>query len=240
MTETNCKSIPLTQGYSAIVDLNNYEWLNQWKWHLHKKDHLRYAVRQYRDPTIKNAKGHAKQIYVSMHRIILGIRGNKEVDHRNGNGLDNRRENLRPATRMQNSRNSRQYKQIVSGLKGVYPQRKGWKALISVRGKAKKLGYFDNKYEAALAYDAAAKKYFKEFANLNLSPQQTTEENLSKKERAMKTAIEKVSDALATCRAEFPKEQLEKIFKLIICKTRREVSKSSIVEAFGKAICDNE
>ena len=234
--ETDYKLIPLTQGYVAIVDPDDYEWLTKWKWNAQKTRNIVYAVRQYRHPTIKNSKGYAKQVHVAMHRLILGIKGSKQTDHRDGNGLDNRKANLRPATQAQNLRNSRQRKRTVSGFKGVYPYGKGWKARISVRGKAKRFGPFNNKYEAAMAYDVAAKKYFKEFACFNLSPQQTIKEELSKEERAMKTALEKVSDALATCRAEFPEGQLKDIFRLIIRKTRREVSKDSIKEAFGRAL----
>jgi hypothetical protein len=111
---------------------------------------------------------------IAMHRLILGLKKNdeREVDHINGSGLDNRRQNLRICTRSENSRNRRN---IVNkhGLKGVsfdHRKKKPWRAQIVTgdRRKPKGLGYFTTKEEAASAYDHAARKYFSEFAATNL------------------------------------------------------------------------
>jgi hypothetical protein len=92
------------------------------------------------------------------------------VDHINHNGLDNRKANLRFATRAENNRNVRCLKKNKSSrYRGVYHDKKykKWRAHISVNNKKRHLGYFKDEKEAARAYDNAARKYYKEFAILN-------------------------------------------------------------------------
>jgi len=95
------------------------------------------------------------------------------VDHINHNGLDNRKANLRPATRAQNGRNRTKFKNRIYGskFKGVTWNRKYkcWQAQIQVNGKSTALGRFTDEITAAKAYDRAAKKYHKDFASLNFS-----------------------------------------------------------------------
>lgn len=114
---------------------------------------------------------------VNMHNFILDSPEGYEIDHKNRNGLDNRRRNLRVCKHAENLYNKRKYKNNKSGYKGVYwetrpspPYRsnKGsWAAQLRIRGKKKFLGYFNTAERAARAYDIAAKKYFGEFARLN-------------------------------------------------------------------------
>jgi len=101
-----------------------------------------------------------------LHRLILDIPDSMEGDHKDGNGLNNRRDNLRPATHSDNMHNSCS-KRGTSKFKGVhfYKQTNKWRAGIA----SKHLGYFHNETDAALAYDAAARKYFGEFARPNFS-----------------------------------------------------------------------
>lgn len=103
-----------------------------------------------------------------MHRLILSAPKNLEVDHKNGNTLDNRRSNLRLCTRSQNAANI-PTNRAKSGLRGVYfsKQKNKWKATITEGGREKHLGYFLDKESAARAYDKAAEESFGDFARLN-------------------------------------------------------------------------
>jgi hypothetical protein len=105
-----------------------------------------------------------------MHRQILNAPDSLIVDHINGNGLDNRKANIRTATYTQNSCNRKKAnKDTWSQYKGVTfnAKRKKWKARIQVHGRKIYLGSFNAETNAAKAYDKAAKKYHKEFAALN-------------------------------------------------------------------------
>jgi hypothetical protein len=104
-----------------------------------------------------------------IHRLVLPDA--KQINHINGNGLDNRRENLRSVTSAENHRNSRKRTRATSQFKGVHwlVQGKKWRAMIYVNGKQRHLGCFARETDAALAYDVAARKHFGEFARPNLT-----------------------------------------------------------------------
>ena len=107
---------------------------------------------------------------VLMHRLIMNAQATEDVDHRDGNGLNNRRKNLRPATVSQNLGNMRRLRSdCSSGFKGVtYIRKLGkWQARIQFQGKRTVLGCFATKELAAQAYDEAAKRIFGEFAAPN-------------------------------------------------------------------------
>lgn len=156
------KQISLTQGLFATVDDTDFEFLNQWKWCAHTKDGKKfYAVRSgLRLPF-------QKTIY--MHRVIMNTPDDMDVDHRDGNGLNNTRGNLRNCTNTQNQRNREKLSNNTSGYKGVTwnKEREKWVAQIKVNGKLIRLGRFSKIEDAAHAYDQAAKKYFGEFARTN-------------------------------------------------------------------------
>lgn len=151
------REIALSQGYVALVDDDDYERINQWKWRVLIKPHTCYAVRH-------SAGGRWKM--VSMHREILGISLPVLTDHRNGNGLDNRRSNLRACSCQENNQNSRSRLGSTSNFKGVswnkWNQR--WKAQIQVDRRTRFLGYFAVEAEAAEAYKTAATLLFGAFA----------------------------------------------------------------------------
>jgi len=104
-----------------------------------------------------------------MHHDVLKVGSNTQLDHRNGNGLDNRRRNLRRATPQQNSRNQKKRTGCTSRYKGVrwFQRLLKWHAYICVDYRQIHLGYFIEEKDAAKAYDRAAKRYFKGFARLN-------------------------------------------------------------------------
>jgi hypothetical protein len=158
------KHIELTQGYIALVDDSDFDWINSFKWRAHvkyKKDGSVQSV--YAERTLPRING--KRPMQSMHRLILPTE--LEVDHRDGNGLNNQRGNLREATSLQQKHNSKKKKAstAASQHKGVYWDRKAekWGASIRHAGKRFFLGYFLEEEEAAIAYNAAAKEYQGEF-----------------------------------------------------------------------------
>jgi len=150
------RRIPLTRGKYAIVDPEDYNWLMQYKWHANgRQEGSLYAVNQKRQ---------------KMHRLIMNAPKGMVVDHINGNGLDNRKTNIRLATYTQNSWNSRHgMGQGTSRYKGVIWSKRNnkWEAVISVNGRRKHLGYFIDEKKAARAYDKAAKELRGEYAVFN-------------------------------------------------------------------------
>ena len=146
------KLIPLTQGKFAIVDDDDYSVMKGYRWFVNRTRKNFYAAR--------NTDDHHQ---VRMHNEILGIKG---VDHKNGDGLDNRRQNLRPATHQQNMMNRRPWE--GRRFKGSYRESKGsWMATINLNGKKFCLGWFKTEEEAARAYDVKAKELFGEYARTN-------------------------------------------------------------------------
>lgn len=157
-TRDECVHIlPLTSGYVAVVDEDDYEELSRWKWSATGGKRT-YAYRQ------DNGK------MVRMHRYLLKPPSNMDVDHIDGDGLNNRRSNLRIATRSQNNQNQRAIRGGTSIFKGVSLHRETlrWRTHICVNGRSTHIGYFASEVEAALAYNVAAERHFGEFAKLNI------------------------------------------------------------------------
>lgn len=149
-------SIALTKGKTAVVDDKDYYELSKYKWHSLNG----YAAR-------RGKQGESR--YVRMHRVVAEAEDGMEVDHINGDPLDNRRENLRVCTHAENLKNRKLNKNNKSGYKGVrwHVKDKKWRAEIQTLGKNIFLGNYSSKEEAAIAYNEMAKKLFKSFANLN-------------------------------------------------------------------------
>lgn len=156
------RKIKLTQGKFALIDEIDFELVSQFKWYYFKRKDRKneYALTS----IIKDGK----RTTIRLHCLIMNSPKNILIDHKNGNGLDNRRENLRLASNQQNQQNSQISKANKTGFKGVsiHPSGK-YQSSIRANNKDIYLGLFADPKEAAQVYDNAAKKYFGEFAKLN-------------------------------------------------------------------------
>lgn len=168
-------AITLSKGQVAIVDADDYEWLSQWTWHATKfKRMAREGYYATRTQIIGSGAKTRKKRCVYMHRVILAAEAGQMVDHKDGDTLNNRRSNLRLCTKAQNAMNAQKNggRKYTSRYKGVSYTRHGkykrrWIASIKVGGKHVFVGRFHTEEEAAMAYDAAAKSHFGEFAKPN-------------------------------------------------------------------------
>lgn len=153
------KEIKLTQDKVAVVDDEDYEWLSLHKWCVQKGRNTFYAVRS----TRKSEDG-LPITAIMMHRAILekhaSLQPEHETDHRSGDGLDNQRSNLRSVTTRQNQQNQVNRSKQSSKFPGVHWNKRAgkWQSRITINGKRKHLGYFDNEEDAALAYIVALKQ----------------------------------------------------------------------------------
>lgn len=153
------KQINLTRGLFAEVDDADFEFLSSMNWHAVNLGHGFYAVR--------NARVAGKRTLIGMHRMILGF-PNTEVDHIDGNTLNNQRANLRKASKNQNQHNRVKNSNGSSRFKGVSWDKTGkWRAQIRIDGIRRHLGTFADEESAAKAYDFKAKEVFGEFAKTN-------------------------------------------------------------------------
>lgn len=158
------KEILLTQGKVALVNDDDFVLLGQFKWYAHRQGcGLWYAERK------TPGEDGSFQRSVLMHRVILDAPLGVDVDHKNGNGLDNQRSNLRSATRQQNSQNRSVLRHSRSGYKGLgfHAKTGKWQAQIGVGGRVIYIGLFDRPEDAARAYDAEARRRFGDYARLN-------------------------------------------------------------------------
>ncbi len=158
------KEITLTKGMVALADDSDFVWLSQFEWHAAKSERSRsyYAGRW--TPQVNG-----KREYILMHRAIVGATAGQQVDHADGNSLNNQRHNLRFCTNAENQYNKVTPSNNTSGYKGVSLHKRSglWRASIVHEGKRNYLGYFDTPEDAAKAYDAAAHELHSEFARTN-------------------------------------------------------------------------
>lgn len=151
------KSIPLTQGMSAMVDDEDFDEVSAHKWFsMTTRPGKTYAGRRR-----KKSDGPGPMI-VMMHRSIKGARVGFEVDHADGNGLNNTRGNLRECSTAENQQNAKRRVDNASGFRGVHwhTKQKKWRAVICINGKTTHLGSFASARQAAAAYLRAAREKF--------------------------------------------------------------------------------
>jgi len=148
------KLIPLTQGKFAIVDDKDFRLVSRFSWH-HSKGYASARI---------NGK------LIKMHRLLMGAVLGQTIDHKDMNGLNNRRSNLRFCTRSQNGANSRIRKNNSSGFKCIdwRKDKKKWRARVHIQYGSVHLGYFKTRESAAEAHEFASIMLFGEFARPNL------------------------------------------------------------------------
>lgn len=150
--------VAMTRGYVAMVDAADIGHLDR-KWQANPQNRTVYAKRGGRKGT------------VYLHRLILHVQPGMEIDHVDGNGLNNSRSNLRACSHGENNAHRRKPRRALSSSRflGVSWRRieKKWCARLSTKVSSQHIGYFDSEHEAALAYDAAAARRFGRFAKLN-------------------------------------------------------------------------
>lgn len=148
------KLIRLTNSrLRAMVSDRDYAKISKLKWRLHRDGHVNYAVYGERG--------------VGMHKLILP--SCREIDHRDRDGLNNTRRNLRPCTRSYNNANAKKRSGTTSRYKGVFWHKgdRRWRAHATIHGHIQYLGSYRSERGAAQAYNAAARKLFGKFARLN-------------------------------------------------------------------------
>lgn len=154
------KEILLSGGHVALVDDADYPALSRRTWRV-----------QLNESGIRYAKCSVGRRSVYMHREITGATQGQQVDHRNGDGLNNVRSNLRICTHAENMRNKRSATGTGSRFKGVYHEKcssmNPWTARIKYNGSSRFLGCFETEQRAAERYDVEAVKVFGDFAGLN-------------------------------------------------------------------------
>lgn len=148
------RHIVLVSGEKCLVDEEDFERLSQYRWRI----------------TDGYARSYINRKHVMMHRLLIDVPKGKEVDHINGNRLDNRKSNLRLVSRSQNSANKPAPGHNTSGYKGVSYRKDTGKyvAYINCMGKRERLGNFNNPEDAAKAYNEAAVRLYGEYAKLNV------------------------------------------------------------------------
>ena len=154
-------SIPLRNGVSTSLDDEDYARAKDFRWHKTANGYVAGTVVE---------GGVRRRVY--LHRWLLDAQPGQLVDHLDGNPLNNRRTNLRLATRSQNQANRRRNRTSRSRYKGVtwHQGQQRWMARLQVNGRRITIGYFADPLQAAYEYDAFARAYFGEYARLNFPP----------------------------------------------------------------------
>lgn len=160
--EGNLAYVPLTQGYEAVIDIEDVGLAEGWNWYAKVYPRVVYAARRCKGP----------QREVKLHRLICDTSGGLHVDHIDGNGLNNRRSNLRACTQAENNRNTGLRSNNKSGYKGVHLCKvtNKWRASIRLDGRVASLGLYEAPEAAYAAYCKHVATYHGEFARTAAAP----------------------------------------------------------------------
>lgn len=158
----NCIEIELVrkneENRFCIIDKKDYNIVKDYRWKVSQDSNTFYVQGR------KNGKGHP----IPIHRVLFNLTDSKTtVDHINGNGLDNRRQNLRVCTQLENNKNAKIRKDNTSGYKGVHKMKNRYSARIQSNGKRITIGYYDTAEDAAKAYNDYSLKLHGNYGKLN-------------------------------------------------------------------------
>src|SRR3990167_1985734 len=158
------QQLPISKGKITIISDEDYTQLAQHKWRVYINSGKLYAARWEKGKTMKTRK------HIKMHQVIMNPLKGLIVDHIDGDGLNNRRDNLRIVSNRQNTINRRKSVGTSSQFKGVYKAKNTikWRSYIKTNNRQIYLGMFDTEHQAALVYDLWAKDMFGQYAKLNL------------------------------------------------------------------------
>ena len=156
------KEIKLINGGVALVDDEDFDEINQYNWSHHKEKSVVYAWRHQKN-------GFRQYTKIKMHRQIMNAKPGQQIDHKDRDGLNNQKPNLRFCDHAQNLMNAKKRNNCSSKYKGVswHSQNGKWRASIGIDGKFISLGCFLTPEEAAEAYNRMATELFGDFARLN-------------------------------------------------------------------------
>lgn len=149
------REVLLTKGYVALVSDEDYERINKHKWFVADG----YANTAYASTYLRNDSGMSRKV-TRMHRFILGAKEGEEVDHRDGDGLNNTRENIRLISHQLNVTRGLASPRNKTGYIGVFPHQGRYRARIGYYYKTINVGVFDTASEAASARDKALVKLY--------------------------------------------------------------------------------
>lgn len=152
------KKIPLTNGGETLVDDEDYDFFNRWRWVRNGRGYVHRGIKR----TDRTGTS------LSLHREIAEANKGELVDHIDGNTLNNQRANLRICTHKENTANKKLSINNKTGYKGVTVYKNQWRAMIATNDARIHIGLYDDIVEAALAYDCAAIQLFGDYANLNI------------------------------------------------------------------------
>lgn len=153
------KEIPLTRGYVALVDDEDYERVSRLKWHVKQQGNNDTVYAAHTDPKTYKT--------IRLHRFVLDAQDHEVIDHRSGDGLDCTRSNLRRCTSAQNQQNRRKSKNSTASVMGISRSGNRWKAEIRANHKRIYLGSFDTQEAAGEAYRKASIEHHGEFSSFN-------------------------------------------------------------------------